>query len=97
MFHHLAAGARLRALEEVRRVLRPGGRLHLLDFGGKRDRSDGLLARMAHRNARLQDNFDGRIPALMRDAGLVHPEETGHRVMLLGRCTFWSASRTDGP
>jgi SAM-dependent methyltransferase len=97
MFHHLAAGARLRALEEVRRVLRPGGWLHLLDFGGTRDRSDGLLARMAHRSTRLQDNFDGRIPALMRDAGLAHPEETGHRVTLLGRYSFWSASRTESP
>ena len=48
MFHHLAADSRQRALAEVRRVLRPGGSLHLLDFGGTRNRSDGFLARMAH-------------------------------------------------
>jgi ubiquinone/menaquinone biosynthesis C-methylase UbiE len=93
MFHHLEPDGRRRALREVRRVLRPGGALHLLDFGGRFDPSDGLMARLAHRSTRLAENFGERIPALMREAGLAGAAETGHRVTHIGRHTFWSASR----
>src|SRR5438046_2380861 len=35
MFHHLSAEEKGPTLREIRRVLRPGGFLHLLDFGGR--------------------------------------------------------------
>jgi cyclopropane fatty-acyl-phospholipid synthase-like methyltransferase len=93
MFHHLAADERPRALAEVVRTLRPGGSLHLLDFGGAKDPHDGLVARMSHSNHRLEDNFGDRIPALMREAGLTQAHETGHRVTRFGRYTLWAAAR----
>ena len=93
MFHHLEPAERRRALREARRVLRPGGSLHLLDFGGARERSDGFSARLSHRSKRLQDNFGDRIPTLMREAGLADPVEVSHRVTLLGRYTFYRATR----
>lgn len=93
MFHHLNAADRRQALREVRRTLRPGGSLLLLDFGGTKDASDGLVARLSHRSKHLQDNFGDRIPTLMREAGLADPIETGHRVTRLGRQTVWSAKR----
>jgi SAM-dependent methyltransferase len=93
MFHHLGAADRRQALREVGRTLRPGGSLHLLDFGGAKDPSDGLVARLAHSSKRLQDNFGDRIPTLMREAGLADPVETGHRVTRVGRYTLWFATQ----
>jgi hypothetical protein len=76
----------------VRRVLQPGGSLHLVDFGGARERSDGLMARLSHRSPLLQDNFGGRIPELMRAAGLADPSEVAHRVSrVMGRLTYYRA------
>lgn len=46
MFHHLEADRRLATLQEVARVLRPGGSLHLLDFGGSQDDLHGVAARL---------------------------------------------------
>jgi len=50
MFHHLDAAAQQRMLSEVLRVLKPGGRLELMDFAGKHESGHGgpgrwLLAR----------------------------------------------------
>jgi SAM-dependent methyltransferase len=93
MFHHLTGDERRAALREVVRTLKPGGSLHLLDFGGARDRSDGLVARLSHRSPRLQDNFGDSITRLMLAAGLADAAETGYRVTRFGRYTFWRATR----
>jgi ubiquinone/menaquinone biosynthesis C-methylase UbiE len=74
MFHHLDEAEKHRALSEIKRVLRPGGRLHLVDFGGHQR---GLLTRLTHRNRRLQDNAGDRIPDRMREAGLTDVGELG--------------------
>ena len=45
MFHHLMVDDREKTLYEVRRVLTPGGSLHMLDFVGTEASSHGPLAR----------------------------------------------------
>lgn len=73
MFHHLAdTDEKVRTLREVRRVLKPGGRLQLLDFTHDAGRHGGLHARI-HARHRLADNSDARLIALMQDAGFERP------------------------
>lgn len=93
MFHHLGPDEKEKALCEVRRVLKPGGSLHLLDLGGAKASSDGFLARLGHRHGRLRDNLDDRIPTLMREASLADPTEVAHRVTKVwGRVTYYRAT-----
>jgi ubiquinone/menaquinone biosynthesis C-methylase UbiE len=87
MFHHLDEAVKERTLAEVRRVLRPGGRLHLVDFAGH---PHGLFARWVGRNKLLQDNAGDRIPARMREAGLTDVAECGHGRLGVG---FYRATR----
>jgi ubiquinone/menaquinone biosynthesis C-methylase UbiE len=92
MLHHLQSGEKENALSEVRRVLKPGGSLHLLDFGGPGSGKEGFLARLLHSSHDLRDNFDGRIVTLMSQAGLADPKEVSHRVTLFGSIAYYQAS-----
>jgi SAM-dependent methyltransferase len=92
MFHHLDAEVKRSALVEALRVLAPDGRLHLVDFGGAIERSDGLRARLQHRNKHLTGNLGEQIPELMRESGFAEAGEIEHRVTRLGRITFYGAT-----
>jgi ubiquinone/menaquinone biosynthesis C-methylase UbiE len=90
MFHHLDADLRVASLREVRRVLRPDGALHLVDFGGDGHDLHGL-SRLA-RNHTMHDNWGDRIPTLMREAGLSDPTSIKHVTKHVGRLTYYRAT-----
>jgi len=93
MFHHLNQDEKKQTLHEVRRVLRPGGSLHVLDFGGAHERSDGFLAHLLHRSEHVRDNSGETILALMREAGFADPTEVAHQRTIFGRIFYYGASQ----
>ena len=86
MFHHLDDAEKRRALAEVRRVLRPGGQLHLVDVAGHHR---GTFGHRMQRDERLRDNVGDGIPDRMREAGLTDVR-TGERGRL--GTTFYRAT-----
>jgi ubiquinone/menaquinone biosynthesis C-methylase UbiE len=92
MFHHLEPDEREKTLQEIRRTLRPGGFLHLLDFGGPKAGSDGFLARWLHSSHRLRDNDEGRILTLMEQGGFRDAREVGRGAMFFAQITYYKAS-----
>jgi SAM-dependent methyltransferase len=93
MFHHLDAAVKRGTLSEVTRVLRPGGSLHLLDFGGSGNHSHGLIGRLFHRSEHLRDNLEGRIPLLFEEAGLEDAHQVNQRTTLFGSIAWYRGDR----
>jgi len=93
MLHHLADGAKTAAAAEVFRVLRPGGRLHLVDVGGHMTAQDGLAARRLMRSRYVAGNIGDAIPRLLEAAGFDCTEIASHRQRLVGRLTYYRATR----
>lgn len=83
MFHHLDHVQKEEMLREICRVLKPGGRLHLLDFSDP-ESSGSSLSRWLHSHHHLKDNSERRILTLMNTAGLADVKVVGHRTALFG-------------
>jgi ubiquinone/menaquinone biosynthesis C-methylase UbiE len=69
MFHHLKPEERVQTLREIRRVLKPHGRLFLLDFDVSEPAAHRGFQRMFHSHPRLTDNSESRILGLLNEAG----------------------------
>ncbi|HEU4565724.1 MAG TPA: methyltransferase domain-containing protein [Gemmatimonadaceae bacterium] len=90
MLHHLPRAEKEPALREVRRVLRPGGRLHLVDFDGTG--GVGLRLLRIHGGPQLRDSGEDAVLALMRAAGFAEPRVVARRATPLAHLAYYEAS-----
>ncbi len=90
MFHHLTVEVKQRTLAEVRRVLRPQGAFHLMDFGATPDDRGGLFARMFHEH--VKDNSPDILLGLMRAARFGDPTQIADQRLFYARIFFYRAS-----
>jgi ubiquinone/menaquinone biosynthesis C-methylase UbiE len=72
VLHHLDADGRAAALAEARRVLKPGGMLHVADWGPPQDpamRVAFTVLQLVDGFATTRDHAAGRLPAFIERAG----------------------------
>jgi ubiquinone/menaquinone biosynthesis C-methylase UbiE len=90
MFHHLKRDEKSATLGEIRRVLKAGGSLHLLDFAPPRSFFSRAVGHLFHQAGHV-DNIAGRIPSLVDEAGFVDSEEVAHRDTFVGSIAYYRA------
>ena len=96
VFHNLTPRDKERAVPEVFRVLRPGGELHVADWG----KPQNLLMRVASLPLRMfdglettRDNVNGLLPDMFRNAGFEEVQERTRFMTLFGTLSLYAARR----
>jgi len=87
MIHHLKTPDKGKTAREIHRILKPGGRLHVIDFGKPRTLYGKLVGLFLHGFEEANDNIDGQLPRIFEHAGL-RVRETGDFMTFFGSLTF---------
>ena len=93
VIHHISRANKRRTFAEIGRILKPGGELHIVDFGRPRDALAWLTSALTRHADSLADNLAGRLPDMMREAGLVEVAELDHFFTMLGTLAFYRARK----
>ena len=95
-FHHLSSTVKRETMPEVARVLKPGGRVYVGDWG----KPAGPVQDLLFVQARLFDGFDvtrdnraGRLPELFESAGLAPAQVTGRLRTGFGTLEYLNARK----
>lgn len=94
-FHHLTPENKLRTLTEIYRVLKPGGFLHIADWGVP----SNLLMRIASLpvqwldGATTLDSYQGKLPAAIKEAGFVEVAENASFDTVFGTTRLLKAEK----
>lgn len=87
MIHHLKTSEKEATAREVFRVLKPGGELHIIDFGRPVTWYGKLLGPFLHGFEEANDNIEGKLPEIFAAPGL-RMEITGHFYTFFGDLAF---------
>lgn len=96
VFHHLTRGQKIATLQEVIRVLSPGGEFHVADWG----KPQNLLMQTAFRlvewsdgKEQTSDNRAGLLPQFMVSAGFASVRETQQIMTFFGTLCLYHAQK----
>ena len=99
-FHHLSPEQKRSTAREILRVLRPGGELHVADWGQAANslmRALFVLIQLLDGFRNTRENVSGRLPAIFRDAGFAAVEQRARFATIFGTMALYAAARPASP
>jgi len=96
LFHHLTSEHKQRTLAEIHRVLKPGGELHIADWGKAQNlwmRSAFFLVQLLDGFATTSEHVQGKLLDYLRRTGFEAVSERQHFTTIFGTLTLYSAKK----
>ncbi len=89
--HHLTSADKVRAFQEVHRILRPDSGFFIVDFGPPFNLLTRVQASVMKKFERTADNFEGRILPMLTEAGFGGVKEAERFITFFGPVAFYRA------
>lgn len=96
VFHHLDAGQKANSFTEIKRVLKPGGELHIADWGKPSNivmRSAFYFVQLLDGFKTTSDNVKGLLPVYMTSIGFKDVISTTHFDTIFGTLRLMKATK----
>jgi ubiquinone/menaquinone biosynthesis C-methylase UbiE len=95
VFHHLTTDNKQRTFREVFRTLKPGGELHIVDFGPPRSAYARFIASIALRfpSEQASDNLRGRLPLMLEKSAFTRIEIQTQFDTIFGTLAYYRAKK----
>ncbi len=93
VLHHLTHENKMRTFEEILRVLRPGGELHIADFGKPHNVLMYMISLIFRHLEETSDNIKGLLPEMLRKTGFEQVEETATFMTVFGTLSLYRARK----
>jgi ubiquinone/menaquinone biosynthesis C-methylase UbiE len=94
--HHLTSENKIRAFQEVRRILRPEGWFQIIDFGRPFSPLTNFQAGFMKNLEQAADNFAGRIAPMLQEASFEPVTEAEKFNTIFGPVWFYQAFKSKG-
>ena len=93
LFHHLTRENKIRTIAEVHRVLKPGGELHVADFGAPQNALMRFVSLLTRHLEEASDNVQGLLPVMLVSAGFEAVDATAHYMTIFGTLSLYRARK----
>ena len=93
VIHHITHENKVRAFKEIFRILKPGGEMHIADFGKSQNAIMYLISSFLGLFEDTSDNIHGLLPQMFREAGFEQVEETARYATMLGTISLYKTRK----
>lgn len=94
MMHHLTTENKQRAINDVYRVLHPGGEFLIIDFGKPHNLVAQIISLVMRRMERAAENIDGILPKMLERAGFSDVQIEEQFMTIFGTLTLYQGYKS---